>query len=66
MTDGTTLLFGLPGVEVERVDRLTDGTRVVQVVTAEPAAAACPGCGVVAPHLDWIAHTAPAAIWLYP
>ena len=39
MSDGTTLLFGLPGVEVERVERLVDGTRVVAVVTAEPTAA---------------------------
>ncbi len=34
MSDGTTLLFGLPGVRVERVERLADGTRVVQVATA--------------------------------
>ena len=32
MSDGTTLLFGLPGVRVERVERLPDGTRVVHVV----------------------------------
>ena len=30
-----------------RVERRADGTRVVQVVTADEAAAACPGCGVV-------------------
>ena len=47
MTDGTTLLFGLPGVRVERVERRDDGTREVHVVTADEAAAACPGCGVV-------------------
>ncbi len=47
MTDGSTLLFGLPGVEVERVERLADGTRVVHAMTAEEAAAACPSCGVV-------------------
>ena len=46
MTDGTTLLFGLPGVQVERVERLADGTRVVQVATTDPTAAACPSCGV--------------------
>jgi transposase len=40
-------LFGLPGVEVERVERLVDGTLVVHGVTAEGAAAACPACGVV-------------------
>ena len=42
MTDGTTLLFGLPGVRVERVERVPDGARVVHVVTDEPTAAACP------------------------
>lgn len=47
MTDGTTLLFGLPGVRVERVERRDDGTRVVHVVTADEAAAGCPDCGVV-------------------
>jgi transposase len=46
VSDGTTLLFGLPGVRVERVERLADGTRVVHVATAEETAAACPSCGV--------------------
>ena len=46
MFDGTTLLFGLPGVRVERVERLPDGTRVVHAVTADQTAAACPSCGV--------------------
>ena len=50
VSDGTTLLFGLPGVRVERVERCDDGARVVQVVTDEEAAAACPGCGVVSFH----------------
>lgn len=47
MSDGTTLLFGLPGVRVECVELLGDGTRVVHVVTDEQAAAACPSCGVL-------------------
>ncbi|MDT5111258.1 MAG: transposase [Mycobacterium sp.] len=47
MSDGTTLLFGLPGVRVERVERLADGTRLVDVVTTEESAACCPACGVV-------------------
>jgi transposase len=47
VSDGTTLLLGLPGVRVERVERLADGTRVVYVVTADEAAPACPSCGVV-------------------
>ena len=46
MIDGTTLLFGLPGIRVERVERLADGTRVVCAVTAQETAAACPSCGV--------------------
>ena len=42
MVDATTLLFGLPGLRVERVERLDDGTRVV--VTADETATACPSC----------------------
>ena len=45
--DGTTILFGLPGVRVRHVEREeVDGTRVVHVVTDDEAAAACPKCGV--------------------
>ncbi|WP_428338395.1 hypothetical protein [Mycobacterium sp.] len=51
MSDATTL-FGLPGVQVERVERLADETRVVQVVTAEQTAAACPSCGVVSTSVN--------------
>ena len=40
VSDGTTLLFGLPGMRVERVEHLTDGTRLVCVITAEETAAA--------------------------
>jgi hypothetical protein len=46
MSDATTVLFGLPGVRVERVERRADGTRVVDVVTDEPTAA-CPSYGMV-------------------
>lgn len=45
MEDGTTILFGLPGVAVDRVERHGDG-RVAHVVTVDESAAACPGCGV--------------------
>ena len=62
MTDGTTLLFGLPGVEVERVDRLADRTRVVHVMTAEPSAAACPSCGVVSTSRKARVSTSPRDI----
>ncbi len=44
--DGTTILFGLPGVRVREVQRAADGARVVHVVTDDEAAAACPVCGV--------------------
>ena len=47
VTDATTLLFGLPGLRVESVEGRADGTRIVHVVTDDPAAAACPDCGVV-------------------
>jgi transposase len=40
------VLFGLPGVQVTRVPRQSDGSRVVEVVTDEDTAAACPSCGV--------------------
>jgi len=51
MENGTTILFGLPGVTVERVERVAgeDGERVrlVHVTTAASSAAGCPVCGVV-------------------
>lgn len=62
MSDGTTLLFGLPGVEVERVERRTDGFRVVHVVTAEETTAACPGCGVVSTSVKERVSTSPKDI----
>jgi len=62
VSDGTTLLFGLPGVQVERVERLADGTRVVQVATAEQTAAACPSCGVVSTSVKARVSTSPRDI----
>ena len=62
MTDGTTLLFGLPGVRVERVERVPDGARVVHVVTDEPTAAACPACGVVSTSVKGRVSTSPKDI----
>ena len=62
MTDGTTLLFGLPGVRVERVERVPDGARVVHVVTDEPTAAACPACGVVSTSVKGRVTTSPKDI----
>ncbi len=62
MSDGTTLLLGLPGVRVERVERLVDGTRLVHVVTADEAAAACPKCGVVSTSVKERVSTCPRDI----
>lgn len=62
MSDGTTLLFGLPGVRVERVERLPDGTRVVHAITDHPAAAACPSCGVISTARKGRATTSPRDI----
>jgi transposase len=51
MENGTTILFGLPGVAVQRVERVTgghgSGMRSVHVVTTASSAAGCPSCGVV-------------------
>ena len=47
MTDATTLLFGLPGLRVITVTQELDGTRIVDAATDDPAAAACPDCGLV-------------------
>jgi transposase len=46
-SDGTTILFGLPGVRVNKVVRAADGARVVHIVTDDETAAACPVCGVL-------------------
>jgi hypothetical protein len=62
LSDGTTLLFGLPGVRVERVERLADGTRVVHVATAEETAPACPSCGVLSTSLKGRVTTSPRDI----
>ena len=62
VTDGTTLLFELPGVRVDRVERLDDGTRVVHVVTADEAAPACPDCGVVSTSVKARVITCPRDI----
>jgi transposase len=62
MFDATTVLFGLPGVRVERVERHADGTRVVDVVTNESTAAACPSCGVVSTSVKDCVVTSPKDI----
>jgi transposase len=62
MSDATAVLFGLPGVRVERVERRANGTRVVDVITDEPTAAACPSCGVVSTSVKEYAVTSPKDI----
>ena len=42
---GATLLFDLEGVAVSRVYRDADGMRVVELVTTDETATACPSCG---------------------
>ena len=59
MSNGTTLLFGLPGVSVQRVERAADGTRTVHVVTADSSAAGCPSCGVVSTSVKEHVTTSP-------
>jgi hypothetical protein len=60
VVDGARLLFGLPEMRVEHVERLSDGTRVAHVVTDDPAAAACPSCAVVSTSRKGSAVTCPA------
>ncbi len=43
VSDGTTLLFGLPGVQVERGELLADGTRVCMLVSAAGSRGGMPG-----------------------
>lgn len=59
MSNGTTLLFGLPGVRVRRVERHADGGPVVHVETAEDEAPGCPECGTVSSSPKGRATTRP-------
>jgi transposase len=60
LSNGTTVLFGLPGVRVQRVDLDEYGGRVVHVETAEDASApGCPTCGVVSTSVKGLVITAP-------
>ena len=63
MEKGTTILFGLPGVAVQRVERVRgdDGepVRLVHVTTAESSAAGCPACGVVSTSVKQCRTTRP-------
>lgn len=56
---GATLLLGIEGLAVERVELEEGGARVAHVVTAEESAAACPCCGVVSTSVKGLAVTHP-------
>jgi len=57
------VLFGLPGVRVQRVERDESGGRVVHVETgSDTAAAGCPGCGVVSTSVKGQVTTSPRDI----
>jgi transposase len=53
-------LFALDGVDVVEVDAEAGGGRTVWVVTADPGAAACPGCGTVSARVREYVTTRPA------
>jgi len=62
MENGTSILFGLPGVAVDRVERFPEdgsGVRLVHVVTAASSAAGCPQCGVVSTSVRQYRTTRP-------
>ncbi|MGW0337725.1 ISL3 family transposase, partial [Streptomyces sp. NPDC003011] len=59
MVNDTTLLLGLDGVSVLRVERLQGGGRRVQLATADASARACPACGVFASRVKGSATTRP-------
>jgi transposase len=63
MEKGTTILFGLPGVVVERVERVTgehdESVRLVHVRTAVSSAAGCPCCGVMSTSVKQYRTTRP-------
>jgi transposase len=60
LNDDTSVLFGLPGVRVQRVDLDEQGARVVHVETAAGTSApGCPACGVVSTSVKGLVTTAP-------
>ena len=62
MEQSTTLLLGLPGVAVARVERREDGARMVHVVTAGEHAGVCRECGVVSTSCKQLVTTRPRDI----
>jgi transposase len=62
VSNGTTLLFGLPGVRVRRVETDGLGETVVHVETAQDQAPGCPECGTVSSSPKGRATTGPRDI----
>lgn len=59
MDQSTTVLFGLPGVRVDRVSTDDAGVRLVEFFTDDERAAACPSCGVVSTSVKGYVVTRP-------
>ncbi len=63
MENATSILFGLPGVAVQRVERAADvhgdAVRLVHVTTVASSAAGCPKCGVVSTSVKQYRTTRP-------
>ncbi len=63
MENATSILFGLPGVTVDRVERAADvhgdAVRLVHVKTVASSAAGCPKCGVVSTSVKQYRTTRP-------
>lgn len=57
--DTASLLLGLDGLDVERVEVGPGGLRLVYVVTAASVVPACPSCGVASTRLKGHVATAP-------
>lgn len=62
ISDATTTLFGLRGLRVIDVTNLDDDTKIVDVVTDDDCACACPGCGVFSTSRKGTAVTRPKDI----
>jgi hypothetical protein len=63
MSHATTILFGLPGVAVDRVERAADedgdAVRLAHVKTVVSSAAGCPKCGVISASVKQYRSTRP-------
>lgn len=62
MVEPTSLLLGLEGLGVSAVERLSDRTRVVEVITIDPNASRCPDCGMASDSVKERTVTSPRDI----